>query len=670
MYFKLAYQNVKKSYRDFMIYFLTLAFSVCLFYTFNSFQQQKEVLSLNEMEHAILETTGIVMNFLSIFVAIVFAFLILYANRFLIKRRKQEFGLYKLLGMPNGKIDRILVYETVLIGLISLVAGMMLGIALSQCLSILTASLFEVELNYHFIFSWGATIATILLFALIFTVTIILNSFEINRFKLIDLLQANQKHQQSHLQNLYLSVFLFLVSLGLLGYAYYLSSRGAYLIDTTQLQIMLVCGLAGTFLLFFSLSGFLLKFIQSSKRFYYRKLNMFVLRQLNANINSNFFSMSIISILLLLSIGALSTGFSLRESINSTVILSTPYDASISIDGLRDPDAAVVLEKDFFEEIHYFHVYKGEPVNTLAKYAQQETTQTLLKNVSSYTSIQYVKLSEFNQFLRHIGEEELTLGDKEGYAFSSTDMVHQYLADVMSDKPVLSVYGTSVRVKAVSEQLYNGYTTPNMGVIAFGIVVPDNLIPADAPLNLTAINLTPKDKESIEWRKSVYQSVQDTLENTTEDQLADGAEYWAIDLEGKEDVRRNTVGLSTVFTYIGLYLGTVFLIACSVMLALQQLSSASSDQQRYRTLVQLGCERRMINHAVLLQISLYFIIPLIVGMIHSFFGIRFVSDIVQLFGRLDIFTSSAYTAAILVIIYGSYFYITYLGYRSIIHSKS
>ena len=132
MYFKLAYQNVKKSYRDFMIYFLTLAFSVCLFYTFNSFQQQKEVLSLNEMEHAILETTGIVMNFLSIFVAIVFAFLILYANRFLIKRRKQEFGLYQLLGMPNGKIDRILVYETVLIGLISLVAGMMLGIALSQ----------------------------------------------------------------------------------------------------------------------------------------------------------------------------------------------------------------------------------------------------------------------------------------------------------------------------------------------------------------------------------------------------------------------------------------------------------------------------------------------------------------------------------------------------------
>ena len=108
---------------------------------------------------------------------------------------------------------------------------------------------------------------------------------------------------------------------------------------------------------------------------------------------------------------------------------------------------------------------------------------------------------------------------------------------------------------------------------------------SSAAVSYTHLNLTPKDKESIEWRKSVYQSVQDTLENTTEDQLADGAEYWAIDLEGKEDVRRNTVGLSTVFTYIGLYLGTVFLIACSVMLALQQLSSASSDQQRYRTLV-------------------------------------------------------------------------------------
>ena len=125
---KLAFRNVKKSYKDYFVYFMTLMFSVCLFYTFNSFSAQEQILNLNASQSTVLQTVGQFMNILSVFVAIVLAFLILYANNFLIRRRKQEFGVYMLLGMPKRDISKILVYETMAVGVLSLLSGLLLGI--------------------------------------------------------------------------------------------------------------------------------------------------------------------------------------------------------------------------------------------------------------------------------------------------------------------------------------------------------------------------------------------------------------------------------------------------------------------------------------------------------------------------------------------------------------
>ena len=138
---KLALRNVKKSYKDYFVYFMTLMFSVCLFYTFNSFSSQEQVLNLSTSQSTVLKTVGQFMNVLSVFVAIVLAFLILYANNFLIRRRKQEFGIYMLLGMPKRDISRILVYETMAVGFLSLLSGLLLGALCSQLLGIFSAGM-------------------------------------------------------------------------------------------------------------------------------------------------------------------------------------------------------------------------------------------------------------------------------------------------------------------------------------------------------------------------------------------------------------------------------------------------------------------------------------------------------------------------------------------------
>ena len=154
MYFKLAIKNLKKSLKDYTIYFLTLVFGVCIFYTFNSIESQRVMMDLNDMQAAAFQLTDIVMAVASVFISFVLGFLIVYANNYLIKRRKKEFGIYMTLGMENKQLSRLIFVETMLIGFISLVVGIGLGVLLSQGLSIFTAQLFKVNLvNFTFVFS-------------------------------------------------------------------------------------------------------------------------------------------------------------------------------------------------------------------------------------------------------------------------------------------------------------------------------------------------------------------------------------------------------------------------------------------------------------------------------------------------------------------------------------
>lgn len=302
---KLAFRNVKKSYKDYFVYFMTLMFSVCLFYTFNSFSAQEQILNLNASQSTVLQTVGQFMNVLSVFVAIVLAFLILYANNFLIRRRKQEFGVYMLLGMPKRDISKILVYETMAVGVLSLLSGLLLGILCSWLLGLFSAGMLQVAVSFHFIFSLSSAVSTIVSFTVIFIVIMLLNTRVIAKVKLIDLLQAKKKMETTRMRSSWISVLVLLLSLILLGTAYYMATASLQMFAVMLLPILLIGGI-GTILFFVSLSGFLIQFIRLSKRTYYRDLHMVVLRQINAKISSASTAMGIVCLMLLLAIGALS----------------------------------------------------------------------------------------------------------------------------------------------------------------------------------------------------------------------------------------------------------------------------------------------------------------------------------------------------------------------------
>jgi len=673
MYFKLAMQNVKKSFKDYMIYFLTLAFSICLFYSFNSFQAQQAVMDLSKGQADIIDSVMMIMQILSVFVAVVLGFLVIYANNFLIKRRKKELGLYTLLGMPKSRISRILVYETFIVGLLSLAVGLLSGFFVSQLLTVITANLFEVNLHYAFIFSFDAMLLTVIAFALIFLVIMIFNTLILNRYKLIDLIHADQKHEMLKIKNIYISIILFVLSVLILGYTYhYALTQGINALN--HLEIIAPLGILGTILFFMSLAGFLLRFVQSSKSLYYRKLNMFVLRQINASVNSNFLSMSIVCIMLLFSIGALATGSNLNRTINNTLLNATPYDYTLTsfiddetqLADFSNMTKLLQLNPEDIKSESFVHEYQSDI--KLKTYQKQIEALLGEANESFYEqSLEVISLSEFNELRRQYELEPIALSDEECYVFTSVEMLKELIDEIITQEQELKLYGKLLKIQNTDYETINLGTSANTGTAALAVVVNDDAIPKDTPLNSVYWNVTLSERADISNFKD-YMDEKITAFNDTAyaNQQSLLNSYSSVTAEY---VKENSKGLSVIMTYIGLYLGLIFLMASAVILALQQLSQASDNKQRYLILNKLGAEKRMVNQSIFFQLSIYFFMPLLLAIVHSIVGIQVVNSIVVAFGRSDLFMASLITGGIILLIYGAYFLITYAGYKNILAKK-
>lgn len=671
MYFKLAIKNVKKSYRDYMIYFLTLAFSICLFYAFNSFQAQQAVLELSKSQLEIIDAVQNLMRMLSLFVAVVLGFLVIYANNFLIKRRKKELGLYTLLGMPKHRISHVLVYETMMIGILSLIAGILAGLFVSQLLTVITANLFAVTLNYTFIFSMEATEMTIIAFAVIFLIMMVFNSVILNRYRLIDLLTADKKHETLKIKNIYLSLVLFFVSLIILGWTYWFALHEG-MNALMQLHIIAPAGILGTILFFMALSGFLLKFVQSSKRLYYRKLNMFVLRQINASINSNFLSMSIVCIMLLFAIGALATGTNLNHTLNNTIQMATPFDYSYTtyyninfdephIEDLTDIRQRLTVDATDIRDEYFIHDYRSDiTFSTFRSYVDD----TYVPDAQYDEKFEVLPLSEMNILRQAYGLEPLSLKSDEAILFTSSEMLHDVVESIAEEQPQFTLYGHPVQLLSEPAEMVNLGTTVNTSTAIICVCVADENIPATAELDHMYWNVNVKAGVNPgQFAQMVDQRIKEYNESRNSSET--GPYLTGVGTTADE-VRENSKGLSVVMTYIGLYLGLIFLLASAVILALQQLSQAADNKSRYQILNKIGAEKHMISQSIFLQLSIYFFMPLLLAIVHSIIGIQVVNTIVVVFGKGDLFLSSLLTAGMILLIYGAYFLFTYFAYRRIL----
>ncbi|NGT90972.1 ABC transporter permease [Clostridium perfringens] len=659
MYFKLAFKNIKKSYKNYVIYFLTLIFGICIFYTFNSIESQSVMMELNEQKQSAFMMAEQLIGYFSVFIAFVLGFLIVYANNYLIKRRKKEFGIYMTLGMENGSLSKMIFLETLFIGAISLGIGVVLGIMLSQALSVLTAYMFQVDLTkFQFVFSPLGFKRTVLCFSIIYLVVLIFNFISVRKIKLIDLLTASKRNEKPTIKNLWVSVILFLVSVGILGIAYYkVIHDGIAFASFNALGLPILLGCIGTFIFFYSLTGFFLKVIQGNKKFYLRDLNMFVMKQISSKINTTFVSLSFICLMLFLAICTFSGGLGINRAINADLKDLTKFDVTFwsnsgeNIESLlkeKNIDTSNIAEEDsnmvmYDSKIKYSSFLSKDGMTAMKNYFPvANDNDTLVIGENGY-----------NNTLKLLGKEPVNLKENQYLAVGNIDEMKKWVNESLESGKKINISEKILEPANKKYENINLYNFTMKGDILI-FVVKDFLLEGLKPVS-SRFNMMLKDNSN----------TKEELENVR-DQLVESQVYSIT----KKEIYDNAAGLGATMAYLGIYLGLIFIITSAVVLAIQQLTESTDNVERYRLLKEIGVDQKMINKAIFTQVGVYFMLPLSLAIVHSIVGLKISSTIVGVFGNASIMPNIIITAIIFVIIYGGYFLATYLGAKKNINERS
>ena len=712
---KLAWGNVRRAGRDYLVYLITLALGVTVFYAFNTISEQAASAGLSK---EIGDVIGSITSGLTVFLAAVMGFLMVYANNYIMKRRKQQFGLYQVLGMGRGQVALVMTLETAIVSLGALAIGLACGIGLSQLMTFFTASLFRTQIaSFHFFVSAGAALFTVECLIVIFLVTLVFNLRVVAKAKVIDLMGARRSNETVAVRNPWVSAALFVVGCVLVGVAYERLLRDGMPVTMDSQEEMSRFGITtalvvmGTILLFFGLSGFLLKALQAAHSLWWRGLNMFTLRQLAARVNTVSMSMAVISMILFLALTSVTTGMSMANVMSEGVERGTPADYTTQV-AYHSPTAIRELQKseqdagleagtsteglasttrpvDVLDAAtRQAQRSDGSPVNLaaiagtsvqvdvydaapaageqplvstaeFARAAGKTLPQAINTGDDRDSAMGIMSESTYNHYLAFRGKEGVSLG-ADGYLVTSDSgpsVVGIYIAALAAGHEV-TLGGRTLRparttVDEDASTFVNMAMSNNKGTI----VVPDEVL---ASLNLP-----------VQYSYLLVDYPAGSDASAIDKKFGNAANYGTVtDAAGQDvgsfgldstriSVYESTDSVNGLISYLSIYVGFVLVVACGAILTIQQLSGVADAQPSYRLLAELGTDATSLRRSLLAQQAVFFAFPLVVALAHSAVALKVIVNVVEILGSLTIGGTVGLTCAIFVMCYGGYFLLTY-----------
>ena len=721
---KLAWGNVRRAGRDYLVYLLTLTLGVTVFYAFNTISMQVDIAGIDE--EGLAQVMGSMLGDLTYFLAGVMAFLMVYANNLIMKRRKKEFGLYQVLGMGRGRVATIMALETVIVSVVAFVAGIVLGVGLSQLMTFFTASLFKTQIaNFHFFFSVHAFNLTLACMLVMFVLTLLLNLRAVRRTKLIELMGAERRNESIKTRNPWIAIAIFAVGVVLVGVAYYRLLRDGFPLTATdsklqeamnQFGITTAMVTVGTFALFWGLSGMLIKLLQSLRGVYWRGLNMFTVRQLAAKVNTVCFSMGVIAMLLFLAITSVTCGMSIANVMNENLERYNPADMSQTYvyytsdtldfykESFNPSEADRMVLAD--STVDLYSAWHGDPWHGDRKGKSADNNDETGKKVNiADVAGEHVQIDSYLSYPLGGSDPSVTpsemcktMGEKLPKAFegSSADMTglsvtpaSQYnkLRQMMGKEPVHIGHDQYLLTCDMGGELVDLYTkymagghTLTLGghtlkpatdksdedtaAIANSAMGSNGGTVVVADELLSQLNLQP-------YSSSLLVNYKRGMDTTEADE---SIKYTVLDnllVDGKEpgswgtfitrsEMYTQAAQMNGLISYLAIYIGFVLVVACAEILSIQQLSNVADGSRSYRVLAQIGCDDRQIRHSVMAQQAVFFLFPLAVGLAHSFVALKVIIELVSIFGNMSIGGTVGLTCAIFLAAYGGYFLVTYL----------
>ncbi len=672
--FKIALKNIKKSRSDYSVYFFTLIIGVAIFYMFNSIGTQGLMEDVSKSGNENVQMLISVMGGVSVGVAVILGMLIIYANGFLIKRRKKEFGIYMLLGMGKKKVSKILICETCVVGFVSLVIGMIAGIFGSQLLSIVVAKMFAVDVTgYTFDISGRAAVITILCFAAIFLVILIFNTKMVGRYKLIDLMNAEKAREKQIIRNTKLSVVLFILSFAVLTAA---CIEVGFFGEDMSKNGFIACSLiliVATFVIFASFAGFFQKLMEKRRGFYKKGLNSYIVRQFSGNMNTSAVSMALISLLLFISLCLFSSGFSIRTYLNNRLGNATPVDVTMQISS-ADPEGFLkekgVPLNEWAGDYLQIPVYEGDSItisDTVAPVMDKAKETFMYADWTAHENV--IKLSDYNRIEKMYGRDELVLGDDQYAMVSDFDLLNTLINPSMEQGNVLTP-GDYQLSPAYKEVCYEFILMSGMSADMGAVIVPDAVVDSESSGLECSSTLVIADynAETEEGKADIDAKLQTALgeisDRASNGELEEGET--GVRLSTKTEIKEASVGTSVITVFLVLYIGIVFVVACAAIIALKVMSDSLDSVQKFRILSRIGAGENMRKKALFVQILMNYLIPLVMAAFTAFFGLRYIKGLISAIGTVNMTSGILFTFIIMVIVYGGYFLTTYEGCKKLV----
>ena len=610
--FDLAVKNIRRNMKSYSLYIGSMVFSILIYFTFVTLKFSDDMFA----EAGGSKIISTLMNLSSVMLVIFVAIFIAYSNSFFMKKRKKEIGLYSLLGVRKKQIGFLLFFENMVIGLFSLIVGILLGFLASKGILAILIQLMGLTIVSSFTLSGEAIRQTLLIFMVIFFLTSLQGYFVIYKFKLIDLFHADKKGEALPKAK----AIAVILGVLMIGAGYYLASADLFTsqawkllgISTPLVIVLLV--IAGTYLLFHSVTVFVLAKLKNNERFAWRGLNLMTVSQMLYRIRGNAKTLTLISILSATTITAGGAVFGLYYNIGKDAGNSAPN---------------TFMWQGNSVNIHYDGILYNENIEV------KNSDISLYKNMYNYT---FITLSQYNKIASLQGKEPLVLLGN-----------NSYVIDAFYDERFSQAYtGGSMQVGTQTFTIQD-FTTEAMfntpTVFAVAVVSDEAYAAMEGETRTYQIVKMEDEKNQLAVSQQIRKEIGDT-----------GT------FSSYPEMYQSMVQSFGALLFAGSFLGLVFLMAMGSVIYFKMITEAEEDRGKYEVLYKIGVSEKEMKKTIRAQVGLIFGIPLILGILHSVFALKLFSTLLS----MNIVTPVLIWIAVYSAIYGVYYVVTVSYFNKVI----
>lgn len=659
MILKLARSNIKGSVSDIMVYFFTLAFCIAIYFTFNSINENPQLMKQFSYASKGLDNIVSFITITSFFIVITMGILIVYSNWYFLKHRKYEFGIYLTLGMRKEHIIGILLIENLVIGVLAISLGILFGVVGSQFMTVMILKTYGMTAaTFQFMISKYALISTLINFSSIFIVSVIVNTIAISRFKIVDLMYSKSDLEKVHTRNMKTAIILIVPGIIMLGMSYLMAITQGILSEPKEMMGEIFLGISGTVLIFIALSAIFDFYIKRRKKKYFKGVNIFVFGQIINKINSSSIVMAVTCLTLFLSSMVFMVGNSIKTTFEDKDINSMLYDVSTVIDYNERKvnfDIYDQLPKELKKKVHrksFAQITIKHNGEAVSKYLKD-----IKDNKQKFDVAYFMSQKDFNKCLGMIGRKRVKI-EKNEYIFAAeNDKKYKFGKMLVENKVKLKIgkqVFTPVGVEYCRlDNMHNG-----RGAFILNDKVKQRFLNEMVVCNVNT------DKDS-SLRDEILGKIDDIVKEKSKDENKK-AIFWH---STREEIVNDSLKKETLVTFLFIYISLVLMVTCGVVISIQQMLQIDKSAKKYKILGYLGADDKMINMALLKQISFYFLIPLIFAMMDFFVGVISIRELISRYGDFEIWRSLFRTGKFIILTYGLYFLLTYFSCKKMIYRK-